>query len=221
MKGRPPRGRIALVVAMSAILVIVIAVIVSLLTHGDGLVQTLPGGPAPQSGGNVPVGVSPSAPTGAPSLPPLSERESPSQEQWEQLLPTLEANVAASPDDVNALRKLALAYYNLGRFADAAYLYQRLLAVKEDAVLRDRLGNTLRDAGDIAAAESAYRKAIADDPTLAPPYLNLAELLWRQGRDAEALDVLDEGMRAVPEDSHSALEKAREVLTTEQGGATS
>jgi tetratricopeptide (TPR) repeat protein len=192
-----------LVVAVSAILVILMATAVGLSTHGA------------KRTGSQPVEA------GSPPISALPGRETPSQEQWEQLLPTLEKNVAASPDDVNALRKLALAYYNLGRFADAARIYEKLLALKEDAVLRDRLGNTLRDAGDLAAAESAYRKAMADDPALASPYLNLAELLWRQGKDAEALRVLDEGLQTVPESSRAALEKAREVITTEQGGPPS
>jgi tetratricopeptide (TPR) repeat protein len=128
--------------------------------------------------------------------------------------------VEASPDDVNALRKLALAHYNLGQFSDALDVYDRLLAIKEDAVLRNRLGNTLRDMGEVAAAETAYRKAISDDAALAAPYINLAELLWRQGKDSAALGILDQGVEAVPEDSRQALQKARKVLSSQQGGDT-
>jgi tetratricopeptide (TPR) repeat protein len=159
--------------------------------------------------------------TGRPALPessswptvaPVPGNIQPSTEDWEALLPRLQAVVDAAPDDINAQRKLALAYHNLGRLEEAAAIYERILAIAEDAVLRDRLGNVLRDQGDLGGAEAAYRRAIADDPTLAPPYLNLAELLWRQGRDEQALAVIDEGLAAVPEENHASLEEGRRVL---------
>ena len=75
------------------------------------------------------------------------------------------------------------------------------------------LADTLRDAGDEKGAETAYRKAITDDPTVAPPYLNLVELLWRQGRDEEALAVIDQGLAAVSEENRARLEAGRQVLT--------
>ncbi len=136
----------------------------------------------------------------------------PSQEDWEELLPRLQQMVEAAPGDINTQRKLALAYHNLGLLDEAAIIYEMLLATEEDAVLRNRLGNVLRDKGDLLGAETAYRKAIAHDPTIAPHYLNLAELLWRQGRDAEALAVIDEGLVAVPEEKRASLEQGRQTL---------
>lgn len=120
--------------------------------------------------------------------------------------------VEVAPTNVNLQRKLALAYYNLGRFREAAAIYGQLLATEEDAVLRNRLGNTLRDMGDAIAAETAYRKALANDSTLTSAYLNLAELLWRQGRDGEALAVIDEGLSAVTEENRTILERGRQTL---------
>jgi tetratricopeptide (TPR) repeat protein len=118
-----------------------------------------------------------------------------------------------APDDINLKRKLALAYYNLGRYEEAAAIYEGLLAVQEDAVLRSRLGNTLRDMGGLSGSEAAYRQAIEDDPALAPPYLDLAELLWRQGRDGEARAVLDQGLAAVPTENRAALEQGRTAIS--------
>lgn len=138
--------------------------------------------------------------------------QQPARETWEELLTRLEAAVESAPNDVNLQRKLALAYYNLARYEEAAAIYERLLASGEDAVLRSRLGNTLRDMGDAAGAEAAYRRAIEDDPTLAPPYLDLAELLWRQSRDDEALAVLDQGLAAVPEENRARLEEGRAAI---------
>jgi Tfp pilus assembly protein PilF len=150
------------------------------------------------------------------SVLPAADRVQPAEQEWAALLPDLEQAARAAPDDPDAQRALALAYYNLGRFDEAAAIYERLLAGGEDAVLRNRLGNTLRDMNDVTGAEAAYRKAIADDPALAAPYLNLAELLWRQGRDGEALSTIDQGLEAVPEEGRAALEAGRKVL--EPGG---
>lgn len=146
------------------------------------------------------------------SVLPAEGRVQPSEAEWAQLLPELLRVAEAAPEDADAQRALALAYYNLGQFEEARAIYERLLAVDEDAVLRNRLGNTLRDMGDRSGAEAAYRKAITDDPTLAAPYLNLAELLWRQGQDDEALAVIDQGLEAVPQESRASLEAGREVL---------
>lgn len=147
-----------------------------------------------------------------PTLASAPGRVQPSQDDWEALLPRLQEVVDANPGDINALRKLALAHYNLGHLDQAASIYEDLLAIEEDSVLRNRLGNTLRDMGDLAGAEAAYRRAISDDPTIAPHYLNLAELLWRQGRDGEALAVIDQGLRTVAEENRAASEDGRRVL---------
>ncbi|OFW61947.1 MAG: hypothetical protein A2133_07030 [Actinobacteria bacterium RBG_16_64_13] len=197
MAGRRPI-RTFVIAAMAATLVAAIALLTGFLANGPAAPST------------------PLASSPGPTVAPAPGLEQPSQALWEALLPKLETAVRAAPDDVNAQRKLALAYYNLGRFDEAATIYRGLLAAGEDAVLRDRLGNALREMGDLAGAENAYRKAIADDPTLAPAYLNLAELLWRQGRDEEALAAIDEGLKAVPEENRASLLQERKVL--KEGG---
>ncbi len=186
-------GRTLLVAGISLALVVAIALVAAALTKSDDN----PGGAEIPS---------------LPSLAPASDSVQPSEEDWEALLPRLQEAVDATPDDVNAQRKLALAYHNLGYLKEAAALYERLLATEEDAVLRTRLGNVLRDQGDYAGAEAAYRRAIIDDPTLAAPYLNLAEILWRQGLDDEALAVLEEGLLTVPEESRGPLEEGRQAI---------
>jgi tetratricopeptide (TPR) repeat protein len=141
---------------------------------------------------------------------------SPAREEWTALLPRLQEAVAANSDDRNAQRKLALAYYNLGRLDEARVIYEGLLRAEEDPVLRNRMGNILRDLGEAAGAEEAYRRAIAEDATLAPPYLNLAELLWRNGQLKQALAVLDQGIKAVPEESRAALQSGRDFLRKQE-----
>jgi thioredoxin-like negative regulator of GroEL len=210
-------GHTLLVVGVAAVLVVAIALLVRLWDNDPTEAATGLEGPLVSVVTGTTDELTPAESSTDPTVAPAPDRVQPSQEEWEALLPRLQAILDADPDDVNALRKLALAYYNLGRLDEAAAIYEDLLTADEDAVLRNRLGNTLRDMGDVSDAETAYRKAIADDPSLAPHYLNLAELLWHQGRDDEALAVIDEGLKAVPEENRAALEEGREVLERTSG----
>ncbi len=200
-------------IAVAAILVAAIALLVGSLTDDPADTEAMLGGPLVSAVTGTTDRLTEEEMASAPTIEPAPGRLQPAEEQWTALLPRLQELADGDPDDVNVQRKLALAYYNLGRLDDAATIYERLLAVEEDAVLRNRLGNTLRDMGDEKGAETAYRKAITDDPTVAPPYLNLAELLWRQGRDDEALAVIDQGLAAVSEENKARLEAGRQVLT--------
>jgi tetratricopeptide (TPR) repeat protein len=146
-------------------------------------------------------------------------RKATSKEEWTELLPQLQR--AADSGDATARRRLALALYNLRRLDEAQTIYEALLRTKDDAVVRNRLGNTLRDSGDLKDAEAAYRKAIATDPTLPAPYVNLAEILWRTQRDTEADGVLRQGIGAVAPESRAALERAVGYLSTGNDTATS
>lgn len=94
-----------------------------------------------------------------------------------------------------------------GSDTSRAYAYTRLAAVSEDlgliepamnyysaavAAAPDRawtqlmIGDALRRRNDVAAAESAYRRAIANDPQFANAYVQLADLLVANGNHVEA-----------------------------------
>jgi tetratricopeptide (TPR) repeat protein len=204
--------RTLLVILLAVVLVVAIALIVRALAEDPSDRADELQGPLVSAVTGSTDRLTPGEASAALSVLPASGRVQPSEEEWAALLPKLEQVAAAVPDDADAQRALALAYYNVGRLDEAVAIYERLLGVEEDAVLRNRLGNALRDMDEVVEAEAAYRMAIADDPALAAPYLNLAELLWRQGRDDEALTVLDEGLEAVPEESRATLEQGRAVL---------
>jgi tetratricopeptide (TPR) repeat protein len=94
-----------------------------------------------------------------------------------------------------------------GNDTSRAYVYTRLAAVSEDlgqtepamnyysaavAAAPDRAwtqlmyGDALRRRNDVAAAEGAYRRAIAIDPEFANAYVQLADLLAAKGNNVEA-----------------------------------
>ncbi len=52
--------------------------------------------------------------------------------------------------------------------------------------------------GQLALSEEDLREAIALDPTFAPAYVNLSDMLRANGRDAEGGALVEEGLRAAP-----------------------
>lgn len=141
-----------------------------------------------------------------------------SDPQWAKLLPELEKAAKANPQDRTVQQRLALAFFNLGRFEEAEAIYRRLLAKQDDAVLWNRLGNVLRNKGDLVGAEAAYRRSIEENPSLVAPYINLAELLWRQQREKEALDLLTKGKEKAPQSAKATFDKVRDALQQGQHG---
>jgi tetratricopeptide (TPR) repeat protein len=140
--------------------------------------------------------------------------------EWKALLPRLEEAAKKTPTDAAAQRRLAMAYFNLGRLDEAEAIYEKLLAGKEEAMVRNRLGNVYRAKGDLTQAEAAYRQAMKTDPALPAPYLNLAELFWRQHRDQDALAVVSDGLAKVPVESRPPLEQAEKAIETSAGSGT-
>lgn len=212
----PPRaaGRLSrtpLVVLAAVAAVVIIALVVSAIAGGPSGGQTLQG-PLVSAVTGTTDRITPGEIGDGLTAARASDLVQPSEDEWKGLLPLLEESAAADPADDYAQRRLALAYYNLGRLDEAEAIYLRLLEAGEDPVLRNRLGNTLRDRGDLAGAETAYRTVIAAAPTLVAAYLNLAEILWRQDRDAEAILVINQGLLAVAAGDRAALEQARAVL---------
>ena len=94
----------------------------------------------------------------------------------------VEAHLAAHPEDGRGFALLAPIYMRLGRYADAAQAYERILMLLgETADRRAALGEALLQAGNgtvTPAAKAAFAQALADDPKLpqARFYLGLAAL---------------------------------------------
>jgi predicted Zn-dependent protease len=143
-----------------------------------------------------------------------------SPEEWKKTLAAIESLLENDAQNRELLAAKALALYNLGRLDDARSLLDDLLAKSENAQLRARLGNILRDRGDLVGAEAAYRRALAEDPKLPGPYVDLAELRWRQGRPQDALDLLATGLRTVAVSDRGLLETVRKAVEN-QGTGTS
>lgn len=103
---------------------------------------------------------------------------------------------------VSLLADLGCALDDAGKHAEAEAAYRVYLAKAPQgsrvATVTGNLANSLRALGRTQEAEELYRKAIELDSKESSPYLNYSRQLGSLGRLAEAVQVLDAGLQAVP-----------------------
>lgn len=109
--------------------------------------------------------------------------------QWQGAEAALLASVKDYPRDAGPQTNLGIVYARTDRKAEARTAFQRAVQVNgRNTVAHNWLGVLARQDGDYAAAERAYRQALAANPSSADAQLNLA-ILYDQylKRPAEAL----------------------------------
>lgn len=132
--------------------------------------------------------------------------------EYEAAIPGLQQALEEKPDDLVVLQDLAVAYYNLHQYEEAAQTYEKMLGLADDAFVRNNYANVLRDWGKVDMAIDEYRQAIEMDPSLAVAYINLASVYVRQERKDEAVALLEQGIGAVAETDKERLEAYRDQL---------
>jgi tetratricopeptide (TPR) repeat protein len=95
-----------------------------------------------------------------------------------------------------------------GDFDQAANLYRAALEQADEAQTRLNLAISLARAGDAAAAETEYRRVIADDPGRSEAYFALGTLLASQGRDLDAIPIYQQALERHPQDADTWLNLA-------------
>lgn len=103
---------------------------------------------------------------------------------------SLSPNLMARGTDTSrayAYIRLASVSEDLGQMEPAMNYYSAAVAAASDLPwTQSAYGDALRRRNDVAAAEAAYRRAIANDPDFANAYMQLADLLTAHGNDVEA-----------------------------------
>jgi tetratricopeptide (TPR) repeat protein len=113
-----------------------------------------------------------------------------------------------SPDLVDAHFYLGVVLYQRGDYRKAAAFFRRAVELKPDhALAQFNLGECLIKVGDRDGARQAFRAAVDSKPAFSDAHAELAALLARGGRVAEAAEEAHETLRLDP-----ANEKAKHVL---------
>lgn len=128
--------------------------------------------------------------------------------------PTRYATVVIRPADPHAKAlRAAVQLEEEGKFGLAAHAYREILQQDPDYHLAwTNLGNAEMRAGRPAAAEEAFRKAIALDAESADALNNLAWLLYEQKRVDEAEPLARRAARAAAPDAWTRLDTLARIL---------
>lgn len=123
--------------------------------------------------------------------------------------------IRLDPRDASFHVNLARAHGGAQRFDDAQKSYRRALDLAPDnAEALNGLGAIAYETGDMALAESVFQQAFRLDAGSADYTINFGLALLRQGREAEAAEVLGraDDRRSMTAAQHGKLAEAMEVL---------
>lgn len=128
---------------------------------------------------------------------------------FSQTFPLFEEYLREHPEDRGVRREFAITLTRAGRNAEAARIFQDLLAREEDQALRLLLARTLRDLGRLEEASGQYFLLVAHDPDDSSLALEWGRALaW--GKEYEsAAKVLSASWSRNPESVEVGLELAR------------
>ena len=123
------------------------------------------------------------------------------------------AAILIHPGTTSDALRAAVALEDAGKYADAATAYRTILAQHPESLLAwTNLGNAENQLGNRAAAEEAFRKALAIDATSRDALNNLAWLLYESKRYDEAESLARKAVAQHGPDSYLVLDTLARVL---------
>ncbi len=130
------------------------------------------------------------------------------------------AQAAATADPSGVWPTIALSRLRAheGKADEAVDLAQKAGAAGGGAPASTALGYAQEAKGDLAAAEAAYREALAKEPKLASATIGLARVLRRTGRAAEAEPMLRQVIESAPGAIDAYKESARVKMALNRAG---
>ncbi|QIE57639.1 tetratricopeptide repeat protein [Pikeienuella piscinae] len=124
------------------------------------------------------------------------------RERYDESLALLDSLSKEPGQSDGALAAMVQVYFKAGKIDEAMDFLGGVLAENpanaQALMLRAALNISEKKT---AAAEADYKAALAAAPTVAPPYLALARLYLREGREDEAVAMLKEGVEATDDPS--------------------
>jgi tetratricopeptide (TPR) repeat protein len=139
---------------------------------------------------------------------------------WRDDVALFSRSVEQDPTSVIALFNLGSALRDGGDLEGARSAWERARAIDpRDPGPLAQLGTLAAVRGDLATAEGLYRSALASDPRNATVHLNLAKVLERTGRPAEAVTEYGRFLEFATRDQEENVPAAREALKRLSRGA--
>jgi len=122
-------------------------------------------------------------------------------EMTTQAVAPLLARLEASPNDFDAIVKVANTYYDGQQYAQAIPYYERALQVRsDDADVRTDLGTSLWYTGDADRAIAEFEKALEYQPNRPSTLFNLGVVRWQGKKDPKgAVKAWEELLRRNPD----------------------
>ena len=120
--------------------------------------------------------------------------------------------VAADPEGVWPTIAMAYRRAQEGQGAEAVELAQKAVAAGGGASAKTALGRALVAKGEMAAAEAAYREALAAEPNALMTLVGLATVLRKTDRSAEAEPMLKKAADAGAVEAHKELARVLVAL---------
>ncbi len=125
---------------------------------------------------------------------------------------TADAAIAADPEGVWPLIAMTYRRVREGQTDEAVALARKAVDAGGGASAQAALGRALGAKGEMAAAEAAYREALAAEPNALMPLLGLARVLRKTGRAAEAEPLLRKALDAGAIEAHKEMARVLVAL---------
>ncbi len=119
-------------------------------------------------------------------------------DKYEEAMYYLNRSLSLKPNFDLALNALGIIYFINGEFPKAQGYFEKCLEVNpEFTESRNYLGSVYQELGYLERAEEEFLKAIADETYRSRelPHYNLARLYLMQGKDAEALKLVNTALK--------------------------
>ncbi len=117
--------------------------------------------------------------------------------KYDEAIPYFQKSLGLKPNFDLALNALGLTFFMKGEFQQAVTYFEKCLQVNPGLTeARNYLGSVYQEMGILDKAEQEYRKAVADETYKSRelPYYNLAKLYYAQGKDEEALEMVEKSI---------------------------
>ncbi|MFO0903149.1 MAG: tetratricopeptide repeat protein [Pirellulales bacterium] len=119
------------------------------------------------------------------------------------------------PTNYDNLFGLAISLTGMGRHEDAVRCYRRGLELRPNSTeAHNDLGVSYERMGDLSMAEQSFRRALELAPDFPVAARNLGALLLQQGRDVEALPLLEQALASDPRSETARRHVAWLLATT-------